>query len=93
MIAPAFSAIGHDLDITNSSELALTLSAYVLALAVGPLLLAPLSEIYGRIIVLLVANSIFAIFNTCCGFAQTGAQLVASRFLAGIGGSASISVS
>ena len=60
--------------------------------ACGPLFLGPLSEIYGRNRVLQIANILFLVFNLGCGFAQTSAQLIALRFLSGIGGSAPQSV-
>lgn len=92
MIAPALPAIGHDLHITNNLELALTLSIFVLGFAVGPLFLSPLSEVYGRVIILQASNGLYIIFNTCCGFAQSSAQLVVFRLLAGLGASAPLSV-
>lgn len=39
------------------------------------------------------ANLIFLIFNTACGFAKTKQQMMAFRFLSGIGGSAPQAVS
>ena len=53
----------------------------------------PLSEVFGRVRVIQGANMIFLIFNTVCGFAQTKQQMMAFRFLAGIGGSAPQAVS
>jgi MFS family permease len=35
--------------ITDSTVLALTLSIFVLSYAIGPLFVAPLSEVYGRV--------------------------------------------
>jgi MFS family permease len=35
----------------------------------------------------------FSVWNLVCGFAQTKGQLIAFRFLAGVGGSAPLSVS
>lgn len=90
MISPALPAIGRDLNITNSSELALTLSIFVLAYAIGPLFLAPISEILGRAIVLQLANGVYIIFNTCCGFAKSEGEMIGFRVLAGLGGSAAV---
>lgn len=63
-----------------------------LALAFGPLFLGPLSELYGRSRVLQLANLFFLIFNIAAGFAQTSGQLIAFRFLSGLGGSAPLAV-
>lgn len=88
MVAPALPAIDAELGITNQVESAVTLSIFVLAYAVGPLFLGPLSEIYGRVPVLQLSNAFYFAWNLACGFAQTKGELIAFRFLAGLGGSA-----
>jgi multidrug resistance protein len=60
--------------------------------AFGPFILAPLSELYGRVPVLQIANLVFLVFNLVCGFAQTPAQLLVFRFFAGLGGAAPIGI-
>jgi multidrug resistance protein len=92
MAAPALGNIGRDLGATNQTVLTLSLSIFVLAYAVGPLFLGPLSEIYGRVIILQSANAFFLAFNIGCGFAQTIPQLIVFRFLAGLGGSAPLAL-
>lgn len=47
MVAPALSTIAVEFGITNQVESQLVLSVFVLAYAIGPLFLGPLSEIYG----------------------------------------------
>ena len=92
MTAPALKKIGEDLGISQQIELVLTLSIFVLAYAIGPLFLGPLSEIYGRVIVLQLSNLFFLVWNLACGFAQTPGQLIAFRFLSGLGGSAPLAL-
>ena len=92
MVAPALPRIGQDLGITQEVELSLTLSIFVLAYAIGPLFLGPLSEIHGRVIVLQLSNLFYLAWNLACGFAQTPGQLIAFRFLSGIGGSAPLAL-
>ncbi|PSS22698.1 hypothetical protein PHLCEN_2v2995 [Hermanssonia centrifuga] len=92
MVAPASFQIADELNITSEIEVSMTISVFVLAYAVGPLVLGPLSEIYGRSRVLQIANLFFLVWNLACGFAQTKSQLIAFRFLAGLGGSAPLSV-
>jgi multidrug resistance protein len=92
MIAPALNAIGRDLNITNEITLSLTLSVFILAYAIGPLFLGPLSEIYGRVLVLQASNLFYLFFNLGCGLAQTKAQMIIFRFLAGLGGSAPLAI-
>lgn len=88
MVAPALTTIAREFHITNEIESALTLSIFVLAYAVGPLFLGPLSELYGRVIVLQVANLLYLFFNLGCGLAQNKGQMIVFRFLSGLGGSA-----
>lgn len=92
MVAPALTTIAKQFNITNEVEESLTLSVFVLAYAVGPLFLGPLSEMYGRVIVLQLANLFYLFFNLGCGLAQTKGQMIAFRFLAGLGGSAPLAI-
>ncbi|KAL6240839.1 hypothetical protein RBB50_012254 [Rhinocladiella similis] len=92
MVAPALNKIGLDLGVNSEIEKSLMLSIFVLAYAIGPLFLGPLSEIYGRVIVLQLSNLFFLAFNIGCGFAQTKDQLIAFRFLSGLGGSAPLAL-
>ncbi|EGN92983.1 hypothetical protein SERLA73DRAFT_190368 [Serpula lacrymans var. lacrymans S7.3] len=92
MVAPASSQLAASFGITNAVMIALTTSIFVLAYAIGPLILGPLSEIYGRSRVLQLANMWYLAWNLGCGFAQNESQLVAFRFLAGLGGSAPLSI-
>ncbi|KAJ4340247.1 hypothetical protein N0V95_007541 [Ascochyta clinopodiicola] len=92
MISPALSSISREFHITNEVEAQLTLSIFVLAYAIGPLFLGPLSEIYGRVIVLQLSNLFYLAWNLGCGFAQTSGQLMAFRFLSGLGGSAPLAI-
>lgn len=93
MVAPALESIRSDFAIQDEVISQLTLSIFVLAYAIGPLFLGPLSEIYGRVIVLQLANLFFLVFNIACGVAQTKAQMIVFRFLSGLGGSAPLAVS
>lgn len=92
MLAPATTYIAQDLGITTSVERSLAVSIFVLAFAFGPLLLGPLSELYGRVRVIQLSNLFFLAWNLGCGFAQSEGQIMAFRFLAGLGGSAPLSV-
>ncbi|KAG0652879.1 Efflux pump vrtL [Hyphodiscus hymeniophilus] len=92
MVAPALTAIDREFGITNEVLSSLVLSIFVLAYAVGPLFLGPLSEMYGRVIVLQTSNLLYLFFNLGCGLAQTKTQLIIFRFLAGLGGSAPLAI-
>lgn len=92
MVAPALGQMDIDLGISNEVVSALILSIFILAYAVGPLFLGPLSEVYGRSRVLQLSNLFYLIWNLVCGFAQTPGQMLAFRFLAGLGGSAPLAI-
>ncbi|GFF71893.1 uncharacterized transporter C1529.01 [Aspergillus lentulus] len=85
-VAPALEAIADDLKIRSQTLLIMSLSVYLLGSAIVPLVSSPLSEMYGRVIILSAANIFYIIFNTLCGLAKTQNQLIAYRFLAGLGG-------
>ncbi|KAI0525396.1 major facilitator superfamily domain-containing protein [Xylaria bambusicola] len=87
IMAPALPTIAKELNM-SSTESALSLSIYLLATAFGPLFIGPLSEIYGRQVILHASNIWFLAWNIACGFANTKELLIASRFLAGFGASA-----
>jgi multidrug resistance protein len=93
MIAPALHNIAVEFhEDPNSSVVPLALSVFVLGFAVGPLFIGPMSELFGRRIVLQVSNLFYFIFNLACGFSQNTSQLVAFRFLSGLGGSAPLGI-
>jgi multidrug resistance protein len=87
IMAPALSTIGSELHMSNV-ESVMAMSVYLLATAFGPLLIGPLSEVYGRKPVLHATNIWFLIWNIVCGFAHNKGLLITARFLAGFGASA-----
>ncbi|ORY27099.1 major facilitator superfamily domain-containing protein [Naematelia encephala] len=87
IMAPALPVISRELNLTTIQSTA-ALGAFVLATAFSPLILGPLSEVYGRAPVLHITNIWFFAFNLACGFVDTGAGLIASRLLAGFGAGA-----
>ena len=92
MVAPALKTISQDFGITSTTIANLTLSIFVLAYAVGPLFLGPLSEVFGRVYTLQLANCFYFAWNLACGFAQNTPQMIVFRFLSGIGGSAPLAI-
>ena len=58
----------------------------------GPLLFSPLSEIYGRRIVLSSANCVFVLFQIGCALAPNLPALIVFRLFTGIGGSACLTI-
>ncbi|OTB00873.1 hypothetical protein M426DRAFT_266872 [Hypoxylon sp. CI-4A] len=62
-------------------------SLILVGVGLSPLLLAPLSEVYGRKPVLVVGNIVFVIWNTGCGASATIGQMLAFRLFSGFGAS------
>ncbi|KAI0292739.1 major facilitator superfamily domain-containing protein [Russula brevipes] len=92
MIAPASEQFVERFNIHSTVLLAMITSVFVLAYALGPLFLAPLSELYGRSHVIQMSNLWYLVWNTACGFAQSKNELIVFRFLAGLGGSAPLAI-
>jgi multidrug resistance protein len=67
-------------------------SIFVLGFAFGPLLVAPLSEIYGRRPVYLVSITLFLIFTVACAVSNSLGMLIVFRFFCGCAGSTAITL-
>lgn len=72
---------------TNETYGAFVTSVYVLGYAFGPLVIAPMSELYGRVIVYNVCNTFFLIFSIACAVANSLNSLIVFRLFAGIAAS------
>jgi MFS family permease len=92
IVAPATQKISESFGITNFAVSQISYSVFVLGYAFGPLFLSPLSEIYGRSKLLQLANLFYLVFNTVAGFSRNTGELIAFRFLSGLGGSAPLAV-
>jgi MFS family permease len=90
IMAPGLPDVAIKFNITNPTILALTLSIFLLSFAIGPLFAAPLSEVYGRLWVLHLANLFFLVFNLGCALSRNTASFLIFRFLAGFVGSTPI---
>lgn len=77
---------------TNGTLAAFVTSVYILGYAFGPLVFAPLSELYGRAMIYSICNFIFLIFTIACGLANNLSALIAFRFFAGIAASCPIAL-
>ena len=83
-----------DKEFNNSSLIlsSFTVSIFVLGYVVGPLILAPLSEMYGRRYVLTSGNIIFCVWQIGCALAPSLSTLIGFRFMAGLGGSGCLTI-
>jgi multidrug resistance protein len=92
MLAPAVQQVMQDLQTTSTSFATFSVSIFVLGFACGPLLLAPLSELYGRVVVYHTTNVLFLAFTLLCGASRSEASLLVFRFLSGFAGVATITI-
>ncbi|KAF8155763.1 multidrug resistance protein 4 [Crassisporium funariophilum] len=90
MMAPGLPEIALKYGITDTTVLALTLCIFLLSFAIGPLILAPMSEMYGRTWILHIGNLFTLAFSFGCAFAPNTGALIGFRFLSGLAGSAPI---
>ncbi|KAK8105098.1 hypothetical protein PG999_008457 [Apiospora kogelbergensis] len=88
MVGPAIDVIGAELDLAPGTDQRLIMGMQVLAAGIGPAFIAPLLENFGRAPIIRYAHLWHMIWNTACGFATTGPQLLAFRFIGGLGASA-----
>lgn len=83
MFAPGVPDVLREFHETSDTLAALVVSVFLLGFAVGPLLISPLSEIYGRRPVYVVCNVGFIVFTVACAVASSMPQLIVFRFFAG----------
>ncbi|KAK8128864.1 hypothetical protein PG984_009972 [Apiospora sp. TS-2023a] len=88
MVGPAIDVIGAELNIAPGTDQRLIMGMQVLAAGIGPAFIAPLLEYFGRSPVIKYAHIWHMLWNTACGFATSGPQLLAFRFIGGLGASA-----
>ncbi|PSU34260.1 purine nucleoside transporter PunC [Photobacterium lutimaris] len=84
MYLPAFEVIREDFD-TSQSLIGLTLSIFLLGMALGQLIYGPLSDRIGRIKVLMGGMTLFSIASVFCAFAPNVELMLAARFAQALG--------
>ncbi|OWB57165.1 hypothetical protein B5S28_g3094 [[Candida] boidinii] len=92
MLSPGMTKISEDFGITSAVVKSLVVSIFILAWAIFPLFSAPISEMYGRKVVLNVSIWFMLAFNIGCAFAQNTGQMLVFRFLAGCAGASPLNV-
>jgi MFS transporter, DHA1 family, multidrug resistance protein len=89
MYIPSMPEIGRSLG-ASTSAVQLTLSAYLVAFAVGQVIYGPISDRYGRKPVLLAALALFCTASLACAVASSIEMLIAARALQALGGCGAI---
>ncbi|KAK3346579.1 bicyclomycin resistance protein [Lasiosphaeria hispida] len=87
IFAPGVAQLMKEFGSENLELASFVVSVYVLGFAAGPLLIAPLSEIYGRLYVYHVCNLGFIAFLVGCALAPSLNALIVFRFFSGVFGS------
>jgi len=91
VVSPAVPALEKQWGISTTVAI-LPLTTYVLALGLGPVIAAPVSETYGRHIVYLFSTPLGALFTMGAGFSQNIWTLCILRFFAGLTFSPALSI-
>ncbi|MEV4318858.1 multidrug effflux MFS transporter [Actinocrispum sp. NPDC049592] len=92
MYLPAFPAMTDQLG-ASESEIQLTLTAFVISLAIGQAISGPLSDSFGRRKPLVAGLVLYAAASVACAFAPSAVALVVFRFLQGLGAATGIVIS
>ncbi|MET0866012.1 MAG: multidrug effflux MFS transporter [Nakamurella sp.] len=86
---PAFPQLADELG-ASQAAVQLTLTADVIGIVVGQLILGPMSDAWGRRRLLLGSTLVCAVASVLCALAPTAALLIIWRFLQGAGGGGGI---
>ena len=89
---PALPQLGIDLA-ASQQQVALTITAFFLGLAVGQVQAGALSDTHGRRRPLLAGLLLYTLATVACALAPTIHVLVGARFVQGIGGAAGMAIS
>jgi multidrug resistance protein len=88
MFAPGIPGVMKDFHSSSVILASFVVSVYLIGYSFGPLVCAPMSEIYGRWPVYQATNVLFICFTVACAVAPSLDSLIGFRFLAGAAGSA-----
>lgn len=89
MYLPGFTDMARDLD-TPATSIQLTLTAFLIGLALGQLVIGTLSDRYGRRRPLLISLSICTVASIGCAIAPSITVLIALRFVQGFTAAAGV---
>ncbi|MBO1110591.1 multidrug effflux MFS transporter [Bordetella petrii] len=89
IFVPALAMAGRDLNAGNGA-MQMTVSLYIIGLAVGQLIYGPLSDRYGRRRVLMVGLAIYTVAGLAAALAPQVYALIAARLFQALGGCAGL---
>ena len=85
---PALTIIADELTPLRPNNAQMVLSSFVAGMAVGTLIVGPLSDSYGRKPIIYYGASLFILTSAVCILSQSFEVILISRFLQGVGASA-----
>ncbi|OCK77243.1 MFS general substrate transporter [Lepidopterella palustris CBS 459.81] len=92
MFAPGVPQVMADFHESSNLLAAFVVSVFLLGFAFGPLVIAPLSEIHGRLPLYNVCNVLFIVFTIACAVSSNFNMLIGFRFLQGAMGSSPLTI-
>ncbi|KZF20969.1 MFS general substrate transporter [Xylona heveae TC161] len=87
MVVTSIKEISADLNLHSEVASQLLVGIFVLGLSLGPLFMAPLSEVYGRCRVLNTGHALFLVVNILSALETNGKRFLLLRFFGGFVGS------
>jgi MFS family permease len=90
MIAPAIPQLMLEFNFNSDVLGSFIVSIYILGYVFGPLVVAPLSEMYGRLPIYHTCNVGFLITSVACALSTNVHMLIGFRFLNGTFGSSPV---
>jgi MFS family permease len=84
IFAPGVPLLLHEFNSESSALASFAVSAYIVPFAIGPLVLAPLSELYGRNVVMYSSNVAFLVFTIVCAVSNSIGLFLVFRIFQGL---------
>ncbi|KAK5000281.1 hypothetical protein LTR28_013114, partial [Elasticomyces elasticus] len=92
MFAPGVPEVMREFNTTSETLATFVVSVYLMGFAFGPLVIAPMSELYGRLPVYHSCTLLFIILTVACALATNMNMLIGFRFLEGVFGACPITI-
>lgn len=89
LIVPSLPSLADDFNITYANA-QLTISAFIISMAIGQIFIGPLSDAYGRRLILMYGIVIFLIGTMICCLTESIEFLILGRFIQAFGGVAGV---
>lgn len=92
MVAPGINSVVSDFNITSPALSSLAVTIFLVGLALGPMFLSSMSEVYGRLPLYYTANIGFVAFIVGNALSLTLAHFMICRILSGCAGGISLAI-